>query len=76
MSYFVADNKCPSGTAIGLNLKSWIIAFKKGKKFTPSQLFDQTGIAGGIDGSIFYVNTQWMPMCIAPPLNVKYTNLS
>lgn len=74
-TWIVGDNRCPAGVAVGLSMDSWMIAFKKGKKFTPSQLYDQTGIAGGIDGSIFYVNTQWMPMCVAPPANIKYTNL-
>ena len=75
-TWFISDNKCPAGYAFGLSLDSWIVAFRKGAKFTPSQMYDQTGISGGIDGSIFYVNTEWMPMCIAPPANIKYTNLT
>ena len=75
-TYVVQDPRVPPKSALGLNLKSWIIAFKKGKKFAPTKPFDQSVIEGGKKADIFYVQTQWMPMCIAPPLNIRYTNLS
>jgi hypothetical protein len=75
-TYIIADPLCPPKTCIGLNLKSWILNFLPGKKFTPSTMYDQKGIPGGIDGYRFFINTQWRFICRAPNLNVKYTNVT
>ena len=74
--YCVADYQCPVGTAVCINSKSFKFMFKSGDKFTPSKLYDQHGIPGGIDGSIFYVCTKYRMICEAPALNAKYVNLS
>ena len=74
--YVIGDTRIPQKTAIGLNMKSFIFHFLPGAKFTPSELYPQHGIPGGIKGNVFFVETQWRAICVAPNLNVKYTNLS
>lgn len=75
-TYCIPDNRCPKGTAIGLNSKTLKVTFKKGVKFAPSKLYDQHGIPGGIDGSIFFVRNQYRFIIDAPMLNVKYVNVA
>lgn len=76
-SYAIADWRCPAGVVLGLNRAAFVFAFRKGQKFAPSEMYDQRGINQvGFDGSLFYINTQIMPMLVAPPLCVKYTSIN
>lgn len=73
----IPDLYCPVGTVLGINSKTLALVFKTGKKFTPSKIYDAAGLlAGGWQGSFFYIFTQLMLICEAPALNVKYTNVS
>jgi hypothetical protein len=74
--YVIGDTRIPQKTALGLNMKSFIFHFLPGRKFSPDGPYDQKGIPGGIAGQLMFVNTQWRAICVAPNLNVKYTNLS
>lgn len=75
-AYCIGDWRCPQKTVLGLNMESFILNFLPGRKFAPSELYDQRGIPGGIEGHRFDVRTQWRLMCVAPNLNIKYTNVS
>lgn len=75
----IPDQRCPVGTVLGINSKTIVIAFKSGKKFTPSKIYDGKALGpttGAFDGSFYYVNTQIMPIVEAPSLCVKYTAVS
>lgn len=79
-TYAVGTSRCPEGTVIGLNHKAVMILFRAGFKFNPSELKSQKGVivggVAGIEGSTFTVETQWMPMIVAPELCIKYTGIS
>lgn len=76
-SYVICNPRQPVATVYGLNMKSWIVAFKKGRKWSPTQLYPQEGIEGGKAASIFYVNTQYMVICTAPGFgNFQYSAIS
>lgn len=73
----VPDQRCPVGTVLGINSKSIVVAFKSGKKFTPSKIFDARQLlSGGWNGQFFFLNTQIMPIVEAPSLCIKYTAVS
>lgn len=73
----IPDQRCPVGTVLGLNSKTILVAFKSGKKFTPSKIYDAAGLlANAFEGQFFYITTQVMVVVEAPALNVKFTNVS
>ena len=75
-TYVIADQNCPPGTAVGVNTQSLIFAFIRGAKFQPTEIYDQHGMPGGIDGYKFFMKSIWRLMCVAPNMNVKYSGLS
>jgi len=75
-AYFVYDWRCPPKTAITLDMRALIFAFKTGEKFQAEGPHDQTKVKGGDDADIFYLNTKSMPMLVAPWWACKYTALS
>jgi hypothetical protein len=70
------DWRMPKGYAVGMDLTTWVVAFKKGMKWAASEMYDQRKVKGGSDSDIFYLDTMYMPMCWVPSKNVKYTTLS
>jgi hypothetical protein len=76
-TYVFLEPLLPPKTVFCLNMKPIILAFKQGKKWSISGPYPQEGVDGGIDGSIYYVNTQYMLINEAPNFgSVQYTNVS
>lgn len=75
-TYVIVDPLIPPNSVYACNTRSMVIAFRQGANFNLSQLYPQEAISGGIDGKIFYLDTQYMFMCQAPALNAFYTNVS
>ncbi len=74
--WVITDPRVPVGTVYGINSRSMQFLFRKGFKFTTTQLYKQEGIYGGLDARMFYSNLQYMFVCLAPNLNVQYTNVT
>lgn len=75
-TYVISDINIKPNQVFGLNLASWIVAFRNGAHWTCSQPADQRKIEGGKDAQYFTVDTQTMFICVAPSFNVNYTNVS
>ena len=74
--YVLTDNRIAPKTGYGLNSKSWIFATKSGYNFKFGTWKDQTEIEGGKQAFYGLCDVQYMLICEAPMLNVKYTNLT
>ena len=75
-SYVMSDNRIKPATVYGLNSKSWIFATKSGHNFKFEPCKDQTNIEGGKKAFYGLCGVQYMLICEAPALNVRYTNVS
>lgn len=75
-TYAIGDPMCDLKTGYGLNSASFLIRFLKEAKFAPTELWDMEKQDGGKEAWRYLIKTQWMFACVAPNLNIKYTNLS
>lgn len=74
--YIVGDPLCPVKTGLAINSEAFLVRFRNGYKFKPSELYNLRGLNGGKKGRKFHVESQFMFCCVAPNLCGKYTNLN
>jgi hypothetical protein len=76
-TYVFLEPRVAPNKVFGMNLKPWIIAFKAGHKWSIEGPFPQNAVEGGIDGKIFYVDTQVMLICESPYYGqIQYVSVS
>ncbi len=76
-TYVIGNWRQPVATVYGLNMATWIVAFKSGRKWTTSEIYPQKAVEGGKAADLFYVDSQYMAICEAPGFgNIQYSAVS
>jgi hypothetical protein len=76
-SYVLLEPRIKPASVFGMSMAPWIVAFKKGAKFSPTKLYPQEAVEGGKDAQLFYLNTQVMVINEAPNYGqIQYTNVT